>query len=72
MFFRSILRAFHRDEQGQDLAEYCLLAALVALVALGIVVHVSGGMRGLWAGANTVLANGQTASGTNTQTTSGR
>ena len=60
MLFRSILRAFHREEQGQDLAEYCLLAALVALVALGIVVHVSGGMRGLWAGANTVLENGQT------------
>lgn len=30
-------RKFHRTEEGQDLLEYGLLAALIALVALGAV-----------------------------------
>lgn len=63
MFVR-ILKALHSDEQGQDLAEYCLLTALVALVALGIFVHVSGGMQALWGGAQTQLTRGNTAATT--------
>ena len=33
----SIVRRFHRREDGQDLLEYGLLAALIAIVALGAV-----------------------------------
>jgi len=36
-----------RDD-GQDLAEYCLLTALVALVAAAIFLHVTGGLKNLW------------------------
>jgi Flp pilus assembly pilin Flp len=44
---RPISRWLRRDD-GQDLAEYCLLTALVALVAAAIFLQVSGGMKNLW------------------------
>ena len=55
------LKTFASEDRGQDLAEYCLLTALVALVALGIFVHLSGGMQALWGGANTSLTAGSAA-----------
>jgi len=55
------LQSIHRDERGQDLAEYCLLTALIALIGLGIFVHISGGMSSLWGGANTSLTAGNAA-----------
>ena len=55
---RHSLRAIHSEDRGQDLAEYCLLTALVALVALGIFIHLSGGMRAIWGGADTSLTAG--------------
>jgi Flp pilus assembly pilin Flp len=59
--FRRFLKALQSEDRGQDLAEYCLLTALVALVALGIVIHVSGGMQAVWNGANSSLTAGSTA-----------
>jgi Flp pilus assembly pilin Flp len=56
------LKAFRTEDRGQDLAEYCLLTALVALVALGIIIHASGGIQALWSGANTSLTAGKNAS----------
>jgi Flp pilus assembly pilin Flp len=65
-WFRQFL---HRDS-GQDLAEYCLITALVALVALGIFYRASGGMKDLWGNANSTLITGNSASGaTGTGTT---
>ena len=55
------LRKLIAGERGQDLAEYCLLTALVALLGLGILIHLSGGMQALWGGANTSLASGNSA-----------
>ena len=49
---------FRTNEHGQDLAEYCLLVALVALIALGLVAHFSGGIQGIWNSANNTLATG--------------
>jgi Flp pilus assembly pilin Flp len=60
MFWR-FLKALQSEDRGQDLAEYCLLTALVALVALGIIVHMSGGMQAVWNGANTSLTAGSVA-----------
>jgi Flp pilus assembly pilin Flp len=56
------LKALQSEDRGQDLAEYCLLTALVALVALGIMVHMSGGMQAVWDGANTSLSADNAAS----------
>jgi len=57
--FRSILRLL-RQSEGQDLSEYCLLTALLALIALGIFWHVSGGMQALWSSGNSTLTTATT------------
>jgi Flp pilus assembly pilin Flp len=62
MFWRFV-KALQSEDRGQDLAEYCLLTALVALVALGIIIQVSGGMQAVWNGANTSLTAGNAAIG---------
>jgi Flp pilus assembly pilin Flp len=49
---------FRKSELGQDLAEYCLLVAMIALIALGLVAHFSGGIQGIWNSANSTLATG--------------
>ena len=56
--FRAIWKFFRKDDLGQDLAEYCLLTALVALVALGIIFKVSGGIDGIWGSMNTSVSGG--------------
>jgi Flp pilus assembly pilin Flp len=58
---RHLLRALHSEDRGQDLAEYCLLTALVALVGMVIFVHLSGGVQALWGDANTSLTAGNAA-----------
>ena len=58
---RHLLRALHSEDRGQDLAEYCLLTALVALVGMVIFVHLSGGMQAVWGDANTSLTAGNAA-----------
>lgn len=40
------------NDAGQDLAEYCLLVAMLALVAFGILYKVGGGLDGIWASLN--------------------
>ena len=46
------LSVFIRREEGQDLADYCLLTALVALMAGAILFHVSGGLSSIWSIGN--------------------
>ncbi len=58
---RRFLKALHSEDRGQDLAEYCLLTALVTLIAAGIFVYLSGGMQAVWSGANISLTTGTTA-----------
>jgi Flp pilus assembly pilin Flp len=53
--FRAIRQFFQRND-GQDLAEYCLLAAFIGLVALGIIIKASGGIQGIWTAVNTTIA----------------
>ena len=70
MQFRAFLRRFRNEESGQDLAEYCLLTALLTLIAAGIFVYASGGVQAIWAGANTSLTAGETVTSTTTSSTS--
>ena len=69
-----MLRAIHsflnHEDQGQDLAEYCLITALIVLIALGIFWHVSGGIQDIWDTANTTLVAGNSNSGSGTAGTS--
>ena len=62
--FRAMLGIFRGRDQGQDLSEYCLLTALIALIALGIFYHVSGGIQGLWSSTNTTLVAANATTGT--------
>ena len=50
-----------KKDRGQDVAEYCLITALIALIGLAIFWHVSGGIQGMWASMNTSLAAGNTS-----------
>ena len=68
---RHILRSLRENDLGQDLAEYCLITALVALVALAIFCRVSGGIGNLWGVANTRLGSGNAAASTTTPSPSG-
>ena len=54
-----------RDDHGQDLAEYCLLTAFIALVACGIFVYTSGGIQNLWNFGNSTLVSGNSVAGGN-------
>ena len=60
MFWRFV-KALRSEDRGQDLSEYCLLTALVALVALGVIIQLSGGMQAVWGGANITLTAGNGA-----------
>ena len=58
---RRAISDFFRREEGQSVADYCLLTALVALVAAAILLHVSGGLNNLWTTSNQSLNSaGQT------------
>jgi len=57
----TFLSKFRREESGQDLADYCLLTALLALAAVAILVQTSGGIQAIWGTANTSLAEGNAA-----------
>ena len=61
--FRTMLGIFRGRDQGQDLSEYCLLTALIALIALGIFYHVSGGIQGLWSTTGTTLVAANATTG---------
>lgn len=50
---------FLRDEQGQDLVEYSLLIALIAVVCAGLVQSAGSGYKNLWTTASNMLANAE-------------
>ena len=44
----TILRNFWNDEQGQDLIEYTLLMAFVALASAALFLGAGGSIKGIW------------------------
>jgi Flp pilus assembly pilin Flp len=52
-----LLKQMWRNEDGQDLIEYTLLLAFVALVAAGIFIQAGQSVSGIWSAASTVLVN---------------
>jgi Flp pilus assembly pilin Flp len=47
---------FLRDEQGQDLIEYTLLLAFVALASAALFINAGGSVQGIWTVTNTQLS----------------
>lgn len=52
----SILRAFWHEEDGQDLVEYSLLLAFIALAAVTLLSGVKGSITTIWTSISTNLA----------------
>jgi len=52
----AILRNLWQDEQGQDLIEYTLLMAFVALASAALFLGAGGSIKGIWSVTNSQLA----------------
>ena len=52
---------FLRDEQGQDLIEYTLLLAFVALASAALFITAGTSVNGIWTKASGQLANANTS-----------
>jgi Flp pilus assembly pilin Flp len=55
------MNAFLRNESGQDLIEYTLLLAFVALVAAGLFIQAGQSTSGIWSIANMQLSSASSA-----------
>jgi Flp pilus assembly pilin Flp len=54
------LRKFWQDEQGQDLIEYTLLMAFVALASASLFIGAGGSIKGIWTTSNSQLSAANT------------
>lgn len=52
----TFLRNFWNEEQGQDLIEYTLLMAFVALASAALFLGAGGQIKGIWSTSNSQLA----------------
>ena len=58
---KQIVTNFFVEEQGQDLIEYTLLMAFVALASAALFIGAGGSINKIWVTANTQLANAATS-----------
>lgn len=58
---RSFFAKLWRDEQGQDLIEYTLLMAFVALASAALFLGAGGSISGIWTTTNTQLSTANTS-----------
>src|SRR5581483_9606571 len=56
----TLLRNLWNDEQGQDLIEYTLLMAFVALASAALFLGAGGSIKGIWTVTNSQLAAAST------------
>ena len=57
------IRDLFNDEQAQDLIEYTLLLAFVALAAAALFTNVGSSISGIWGSANTEVTNAAATAG---------
>ena len=57
----TFLRNFWNDEQGQDLIEYTLLLAFVALASAALFIGSGGSVKGIWSITNSQLTAANTS-----------
>jgi Flp pilus assembly pilin Flp len=57
----TFLRNFWNDEQGQDLIEYTLLLAFVALASAALFIGAGGSVKGIWSITNSQLTAANTS-----------
>ena len=54
---KSLLKNFLRDESGQDLIEYTLLLAFVALASASLFLSAGNSVSSIWSTGNAQLSN---------------
>ncbi len=59
---KHMLKTFAKEERGQDLIEYTLLMAFVALASAALFIGAGGSISGIWSSTNTQLATANTTS----------
>jgi Flp pilus assembly pilin Flp len=52
---KTFINSFLRDEQGQDLIEYTLLLAFVALASAALFIGAGNSVKGIWSATNSQL-----------------
>jgi Flp pilus assembly pilin Flp len=57
----TFLRNFWNDEQGQDLIEYTLLMAFVALASAALFIGAGSSIKGIWSTTNSELVTANTS-----------
>ena len=55
------IKIFLSDDQGQDLIEYTLLLAFVALASAALFIGAGDSVKGIWTTTNTQLGNANSA-----------
>jgi Flp pilus assembly pilin Flp len=58
---RSFMQRFLLDESGQDLIEYTLLLAFVALASASLFLNTGSSVSQIWGSASTQLSNAATS-----------
>ena len=58
---KTFVTNFWKDEQGQDLIEYTLLLAFVALASAALFIGAGGSVKGIWTQTNTQLTAANSA-----------
>jgi len=51
-----LVKRFYNDENGQDLIEYTLLMAFVALASAALFIGAGGSIQGIWSVSNSQLS----------------
>jgi Flp pilus assembly pilin Flp len=57
---KTLFVGLFKEEQGQDLIEYTLLIAFVALASAAVFLGAGGSIQGIWGTANSQLGNAAT------------
>ncbi len=52
-----LLKAFWQEEDGQDLVEYSLLLAFIALAAIALLSAAGGSVKNIWTTVNSQLTS---------------
>ena len=58
---KNTIMQFVKDEQGQDLIEYTLLMAFIALASAAIFINAGASVNSIWKSASTQLVNAAAA-----------
>lgn len=54
---KALLKRFVKEDQGQDLIEYALLAGFISLVAVGMITSVGSGVNNVYSSINAQVAD---------------